>query len=171
LAPREPGSVSVTASADPLDAIPEGDETDNSATDAVTVQTGDLSISLTVSPNPVTPSDGVQWEATVANAGPAGLRIFNGERLLRFTLPAGFSNLAVSTPSGYSCFIAAANTIDCQTSATTTLSSGASVVITLSALAPSSPGTYTVTASADPLGVVPETDEADNSDSVDLTVA
>lgn len=58
ITPRQPGALSMTAMADPLDAIPEADETDNEATDTFTVRPPDCSITLT----------GTPWQSTVWGA-------------------------------------------------------------------------------------------------------
>ncbi|MDQ4051215.1 MAG: hypothetical protein M3237_00755, partial [Actinomycetota bacterium] len=161
-APRQPGSLSMTAVADPLDAIPEADETDNEATDTITVQPPDFSITLTGTPDSVAPQGDTTWVATITNDGPANARISNTMRPIRFLIPDGMVNLAVSSPPNFTCFIEAPQTVDCQATATTNLAADAQLAFTMFATAPADPGPISMTVTADPLGVIPEADETDN---------
>jgi subtilase family serine protease len=170
LAPREPGPLAITATADPLDAIPEGDETDNGASDSVTVRPPDFSIAVNGTPDPVDAVHSVTFQTTITNDGPASARVTSGTRLARWAVPDGMLNLAVSTPTGYSCFISAPQVVDCATTATVTIPAGGTVEINLLGLASRQPGTMSVTATADPLGAIPEGDESDNSVTESVTV-
>lgn len=169
-APRQPGPISMTAIADPLGAIPEGDETDNEATDTITVQPPDFSITLTGTPDPVAAQGNTTWVARITNDGPANARISNTMRLIRFQVPANMTNLAVNTPTGYTCFIEAPQTVDCQATTTQNLAAGAHLDFTMFGKAPADPGPISMTVTADPLGATPEADETDNQATETITV-
>ncbi|MDQ4055637.1 MAG: hypothetical protein M3237_23500, partial [Actinomycetota bacterium] len=117
-APRPPGPITVTTTADPVNVVTETDENNNQASATITVQPPDLSITLTGSPDPVDALAQSTWVARITNDGPANARISNSMRPIRFLIPDGMVNLAVSSPSGYTCFIEAPQTVDCQATAT-----------------------------------------------------
>lgn len=169
-APATPGPLTMTATADPLGTSTEADETDNTASDTITVQAPDFSMALTATPDPADARTSAQWNAVITNDGPARARVSTGTTMIRFVIPTGLSNLAVSTPSGYSCFLADATTVECDTTSTQTIEVGATIPVTLFATMPATPGSVSVTATADPDGSIPEADEADNSASYAVTV-
>jgi uncharacterized repeat protein (TIGR01451 family) len=169
-APATPGPISITATADPLEVIPEADETDNSDTETTTVQPPDFSITLADAADPVDARHSVTWTATITNDGPAVARISTGTRMIRFSLPAGLTNLAVSSPGSYTCFLENATTVDCQATTTSTLAVGGTLAFSFFATSPAAPGDIDLTATADPLEVIPEADETDNSDTETTTV-
>ena len=169
-APRDPGTISTTATADPLGAIPEGDETDNAATTSLTVRGPDLAVTLTATPNPANAAHTTTWASRITNNGPGRARIPNGTTLVRWNIPAGMTNLAVSTPAGMTCFLASTNVVECTTTASATLDVGAFYDVTLFGTAPRALAPITMTITVDPLGGVPEENESNNAATLEVPV-
>ena len=167
--PRTPGPLTLTFSVDPLAVVAESNEADNVTTATTVVQPPDLSTTLTATPNPGEAGFSTTWVARITNDGPSNARISTGMTLVRFAVPSGMSNLAVSTPSGYTCFLSATLVVDCTTTATQNIAAGAHVEITFFGTAPREPGSVSLTATADPLEVVPEGDETDNAATTTIT--
>lgn len=165
--------VTMTNSAivDPDNAIPEGDETNNGASNTITVL---ARVDLTVSndgsncaDNPNNPG-GCTWGFGVTNNGPDGV----SNVVVRTDLPAGVTPLDVQAPDGWACQITInpVNQVTCSNGGAT-LASGASaqfnVHMHVSARNGDSLRGSTV---VDPDNTIVETDETNNTASGTITV-
>jgi uncharacterized repeat protein (TIGR01451 family) len=163
---------------DPLNQIPEANELNNIATQDTKVQRGgatsDAFNELTISkiqktPDPTNTARNavVTYEIKVGNDGtdPAtGVKV-------RDTLPAGARYIQATGTNSFLCTQAVAGVVDCiggQIPDHTPTASGA--VITLTAFAPDTPGTYTNQVEVDPDHTIPEGNEFDNNASAETVV-
>jgi uncharacterized repeat protein (TIGR01451 family) len=180
-----PGEYTNTAIVDPGNAIPEGNETNNSASELTTVSNGGPGpfIDLTIDKSgdlTATPGGPLNYSLVVSNVGAA--TAFNVTVL--DVLPAGvtFINAADSVvgpdPNKFTCSYAAPN-LTCTGG---TLPSGGSRTINIHAVAPSNleelvddQENISVTVSnqafVDPLNAIAEGNEANNHDSVNTVVS
>jgi subtilase family serine protease len=168
--PRQPGPLSMTVTADPLGVIPEGDETDNSATDTITVQPPDLTATVTGS-SALAPGESGSWTVRLGNSGPAVARLTSSlNSILTISLP-GLSDVAVTPPAGFSCVATPfyPEIWECEPTSTQTIAVGGAVAFTVTGTAPTS-GEALVAAVADSYEVIPEADEMNNQGSLDVVV-
>jgi uncharacterized repeat protein (TIGR01451 family) len=163
---------------DPLNQIPEANELNNIATQDTKVQpggaTGDAFNELTISkiqksPDPTNTARNavVTYEIKVGNDGTdpvTGVKV-------RDTLPAGARYIQATGTNSFLCTQAVAGVVDCiggQIADHTPTASGA--VITLTAFAPDTPGTYTNQVEVDPDHAIAEGNEFDNNASAETVV-
>lgn len=182
-APNEPGSYANTATVDPANLVPEGNEFDNDDQVLTTVTTAgnggqnsvyQLGITKDDSPPIVATSSVLTYTLTVTNTGtdPAfGVAV-------RDNLPAGtqFISAADGNPgsNAFSCSYAA-GVVTCTGATidgTANLLPGVldSRTIVIKVFSPTQPGTITNHAFVDPDNTIPEGDETDNHDQEDTTV-
>lgn len=178
--PSSPGSqVTITNQAvvDPDNVIPEGNETNDTATSDSTVALGgagsywDLTSSLSSSDTTGTPDNNITYKVTVKNLGTDDL--FNA--VVGDTLPAGttFVSAVDSAPGTGGAFSCSADGLKITCSGGTlkgTLNGGASREIDIVAKAPHANGKVTDQATADPAGAVTEADETNNASSVETDI-
>ncbi len=168
-APNTPGTFTNQAIVDPGNLIPEGNETDNTASATVQVATvgnggqnafNELSITKSGAPEPVSTSSLETYTIKVTNTGtdPAF------QVRVRDFLPTGFTYIqaadAAPGPDAFFCSIGAANVLDCFGA---TVNAGATRTITVSTFASAVPGSYTNLAQVDPDNTIPEGDETNDS--------
>jgi uncharacterized repeat protein (TIGR01451 family) len=138
---------------------PESTLADNTASVLTTVQTANLTVSKTASPEPVEASAPLTYTITVGNSGPAPADGVS----LSDDLPAGVTYQGFSG-TGWICN--GTETINCTFG--TSIASGGSTVLILNVLAPPTGGTITNNVSVST--TTPESTLADNAASVQTTV-
>jgi hypothetical protein len=167
-------TASVTAVVDEDNVVSESAEANNQDTETTTVTAADLHITLADAPDPVAPGGTVTWTVTVGNAVSA-LTIAPGVRLLRLTAPGSVSGLVTVAPSGYQCGVDGGEVVfvDCQRSAGAggdPIPVGGERTFTVTATAPSVTTTLSAGAVVDPLAVVTEANESNNTAAVTTAV-
>lgn len=133
----------------------------------------DLTVQKAGAPNPVTAGQPLTYTITVTNSGTVAATIPIGAVLLRDLLPANLPGVQTTPPAGYQCQFTDSNQLDCAATVADTIPPGGTRVLTIQALGPTTgpyPQTITNTATADPNGVIAETNEANNQASVVTTV-
>lgn len=170
-----------TAKVDPNSVVSELSETNNTATDSVTVTAPDLTTSLTDNAGgAMTLGNNWTWTLTVANSGTAAASFSSGQTIVSDSLPntsVTYGTPALSGISGISGTVAcsiSSSTLTCTASGAVTMASSSSFSVTFTAT-PSATGTFANprsggSASVDPAGVVSESNEANNSFSDTVTV-
>jgi uncharacterized repeat protein (TIGR01451 family) len=159
LAPSTGGDITNTAT---VAVAPQGTDLDplnNSSSVITNVETANLTVSKTASPEPVEASAPLTYTITVGNTGPAAA---DGVSLTD-DLPAGVTYQGFSG-TGWTC--SGTTTISCTFASP--LASGASTVLTLNVLAPPTGGTITNNVSVST--TTPESSLADNTASAQTTV-
>lgn len=169
-------TASVTAIADEDDVVAESNEANNQDTEDTTVSGPDLRVQIADTPDPVSPGGTITWTVTVRNAG-ATLSVNPGAILLTFTIAADVGAVTVGTPpNGYSCGVNDAGlivTVGCNRASgagVDTIVGGTARVSTISAPAPTQSSTVSSGATVDPLNVVSEVNNGNNSASATTTV-
>lgn len=168
---------------DPDDTIQESNETNNVASDTVTVNVPDTADLRLVKTNSTSGSGLVgtpfTWNLTISNTGTADAEFTVGQTILTDDLPSDISYGTV-VAGGFSGITNSAN-ISCNISvdpgALTCSASGGSVTITQGgnftvgfSVTPSKTGTFTNTATVDPGGLIFESNESNNTGSNAVTV-
>lgn len=172
-APDTPGTYTNNGIVDPMNTIPEGDETNNQAQETTVVANGglgafnDLTIAMTGTAN-TTPGGQITYNITVGNTG-------SNDALnvaVRDVLPAGetFVSAIDAGGSGGAAFTCSnsSGTVNCIGA---TIPAGGSRNITIVATAPQQNITLTNEAIADPDNLVPEGNEFNNTATAPTVVA
>ncbi|MFN8557392.1 MAG: DUF11 domain-containing protein [Dehalococcoidia bacterium] len=178
VSPFTPGTISNSATVDPGALIAENVETNNVAPAAVTnvleKTKPDLRLTATAVPgttptpppgSPVPQGQNLLYTITVFNDTPGAIGDAENVRL-HATLPTGSTFVSASGSSGFVCTLVAGE-VQC-TGATIPVTGSATIQVTVTVTAP--PGTIVLSATADPLGTVAETDESNNTVTLSTTV-
>lgn len=170
-APRQPGFYKLFISLDPNNAIPEGNEGNNSAEKQVEVAIGggggfiDLQISeMTDSPDSVEPGKAITYVLTIKNDGSD--RAF--QVAVRNVLPSGTTFVSANGTNNFLCNNSG-QTVDCTGGSIDGM--GATATITIVATAPLQHNVViTNQAAVDPADTIPESHETNNTKSTETTV-
>jgi hypothetical protein len=134
----------------------------------VTVQPPDLTMTVTPDAQPVSAGSPASWTVELGNAGPARARLTASTVGVQVTVPADLAGAAVAA-AGWTCTAVDATTFECRPESSSTIAVGDVVAFAVTGTA-TQPGTLTVTGTADPLSMVPEALESNNTASGTLTV-
>jgi hypothetical protein len=168
-------TASVTAVVDEDNVVAESAEANNRDTETTTVTPADLRVALAGAPEPVPSGGTVTWTATVSN-GVSAVTIGPGARLVRLTAAGSVGAVAAAAPGGYECAVDNAEVliVDCQRSAGAggdLIPIGGVRTFTVTATVRTSTTTVSVAAGVDPLAVVAEANETNNTATITTTAA
>jgi uncharacterized repeat protein (TIGR01451 family) len=172
-APTIPGTYRLDVTLDPNNAIPEGNEGNNSAEEYTRVQLGggggfiNLTASLSDTPDPVTPGGQISYTLSVSNTGTDDA--FNVK--VRNVLPAGTGFVSATGTDGFVC-LQAGGVVDCSGGYVKgTNNGGGAAVISITVTAPQAHDvTVTDQAIVDPFNEIAEASEIDNAASTTTKV-
>jgi uncharacterized repeat protein (TIGR01451 family) len=177
--PTSTTSLANTATVDPNNNVTEGDETNNTGSNTVTVNAPDLKITKTNTiSNTAVLGKTFTWTLTVSNTGSADATFTTGQTILSDPLPANatYGTPAVGTTTG----ISGAGTINCAITSGTLACTASGGSVTIGATTGSFPVTLNATpntttslvntATVDPNNNIAESDETNDTRSNTVTV-
>ena len=174
IAPHAIGAISSTVTVDPLNQIPENDESNNTFDTTTDVLTGiDLTVEKTENLDPIARNGTLQYTVTVTNIGTQdtdGMGTSNDFLIwLRDVLPTGSVFRNANDVSGHNFTCSQANgVVDCVGGIIRGTYSGTLTqppdfaVFKIDVFAPDEPGDYHNESRVDPYNTVPEKDETNN---------